>query len=258
MLAIIDIPPYVQDLYDSAKKMAREIMEELSSKGENRFIKGNTDLLLQDKPLYLFVNSGFFKFFNDGKLIRLYSDGDVILAEKKSHYSNARLVNEFASDVTVFEKDQFLNLVRESPALFEKWCNFTETEQHLMSLLCSLYVRQEVLPQTKFKNYAPGQKLICQGDSSDEIFFMVDGVAGVSVGDKEVGQVKANEFFGEISFLTGQPRSATVTAVNKCTVQCIDRDDFAKLIQSKPATTEILLKTLAERITQLNQKMGQR
>ena len=49
-----------------------------------------------------------------------------------------------------------------------------------------------------------------------------------------MGRVRAGDFFGEVSLLTGEPRSATVTAVTDCVVYEIRKQDFEPLLKARP------------------------
>ncbi len=59
------------------------------------------------------------------------------------------------------------------------------------------------------------------------------------------------DFFGEFSFLTERPRSATVEAIGSCVVLEIDSDGVRALLQSEPSFTEPLLQFYKERVVEI-------
>jgi len=64
-----------------------------------------------------------------------------------------------------------------------------------------------------------GTVLMRQGDEGDSMFTILSGKVAVTVhepgGDKLVAELGPDEVVGEMSLLTGEPRSATVTARSK-------------------------------------------
>jgi CRP/FNR family transcriptional regulator, cyclic AMP receptor protein len=62
----------------------------------------------------------------------------------------------------------------------------------------------------------PGEVLIREGAACDDIFLILNGSLEVSVaamGDQPIAQLATGEVVGEMSFVDGQPPSATVTAL---------------------------------------------
>lgn len=72
--------------------------------------------------------------------------------------------------------------------------------------LISVGQRQEI---------SPGQVLIQEGSPCSDVFLVLDGVLDVSVASLEnqpIAQLSSGEVVGEMSFVDGQPPSATVSA----------------------------------------------
>ena len=84
---------------------------------------------------------------------------------------------------------------------------------------------------------------------------MLEGEAVVTVHDTEIGRIKDEEVFGEISFLTGATRTASVKTVTKCLVQVIKGEDFEHFTKHRPSLIFKLSKTLAQRLTDVNRKL---
>jgi len=59
------------------------------------------------------------------------------------------------------------------------------------------------------------------------------------------------DFFGEFSFLTRRPRSATVEAITDCVVLEMDRRTVDEILDREPATSEPLLQFYKERVVEL-------
>jgi CRP-like cAMP-binding protein len=75
----------------------------------------------------------------------------------------------------------------------------------------------------------------------------------VLAGGQEVARTKEGGYFGEMSLLTGAPRSATVIAVGDCTVLEIRADAFRAYVTAHPEVIEHLAAAAAERRRELDQ-----
>jgi CRP/FNR family cyclic AMP-dependent transcriptional regulator len=101
---------------------------------------------------------------------------------------------------------------------------------------------------TKFKR-APGSTLVEEGAADAGLYLILNGSAVVSVGGNEVGEMAAGDYFGEISLIDGQPRSATVTAgPGGAETFAISSLTFSDLLDDHPELARVMLKALTARI----------
>lgn len=63
----------------------------------------------------------------------------------------------------------------------------------------------------------------------------------------EVATIPAGGYFGEMSLLTGQPRTATVSAVTDCVLLEISAGDFRRIALAQPAVVGQVTAAVAER-----------
>jgi CRP-like cAMP-binding protein len=70
----------------------------------------------------------------------------------------------------------------------------------------------------------------------------------VGTGVVELAAMGPGGFFGEMSLLTGAPRSATVTAEGAVEVFVLDREALEPILSADPAIAETLSKVLTERL----------
>ena len=99
--------------------------------------------------------------------------------------------------------------------------------------------------------FGKGERIICKGDSGTSMFILARGTVEV-LAEKEgrswpVGILGAGDCFGEISLLTGEPRSATLVAVLDCEVIEIERESMAVLLREYPGLAESLSETVVAR-----------
>ena len=88
--------------------------------------------------------------------------------------------------------------------------------------------------------YAAGENVVREGEPGASMFIVVAGelVVKVSGAEGEVARLGAGAFFGEMSLLTGAPRSATVTSVTDCDLLEIAADDIRRLVFTDPSIVE--------------------
>ncbi len=83
--------------------------------------------------------------------------------------------------------------------------------------------------------FPKGSVIFRQGDTGTEMFVVASGRIRLTIGkgghETEVNSLGPGEFFGELSLLSGEPRSATATAVEDSTLLAIGRDVYAMMVQ---------------------------
>ena len=71
----------------------------------------------------------------------------------------------------------------------------------------------------------------------------------MSSGEEQVvGVLKENDIFGEMSLIDSLPRSATVLALEDCTISVMTQETFNHLAQHNPQALMPMLKVLAKRL----------
>ncbi len=93
-----------------------------------------------------------------------------------------------------------------------------------------------------------GTILIRAGDPGEEFFLIVEGTARVHVSAKKRQRLRSGDFFGEMSLLDGEPRSATVVAESALRLLVISRRDFAAVFEKVPGMARTLMATLSRRV----------
>jgi CRP/FNR family transcriptional regulator, cyclic AMP receptor protein len=90
-------------------------------------------------------------------------------------------------------------------------------------------------PQREELQFPKGSVIFRQGDFGNEMFVVSEGRIRLTIGkpghEKEVNVIGPGEFFGELSLLSEDPRSATATAVEDSRLLAIGRDVFAMMVQ---------------------------
>jgi CRP/FNR family transcriptional regulator, cyclic AMP receptor protein len=95
-----------------------------------------------------------------------------------------------------------------------------------------------------------GEVLTRVGEPGNEFFLILDGTARVEISPRKQRRLGPDDFFGEMSLLDGQPRSATVVAETPLRYLVITRKNFSRLLNEVPGLTPALLVTLSRRVRQ--------
>jgi len=95
-----------------------------------------------------------------------------------------------------------------------------------------------------------GAVLVRQGDSADALYIVVSGRFAVTVSGRAATlcEIGAGQPIGEIAFLTGQHRTATVQALRDSLVLQLDKAAFERLADRNPGIWRALATMLAGRL----------
>ncbi|HKY54247.1 MAG TPA: DUF1003 domain-containing protein [Anaerolineales bacterium] len=93
-----------------------------------------------------------------------------------------------------------------------------------------------IMQEMKFK---PGQVIIREGESGDLFYVITEGHVEILIHDADGAELILHEagpgdFFGELSMLTSEPRSARIRAVDAVTTLVLERDDFFEFLRTHP------------------------
>jgi small-conductance mechanosensitive channel len=109
----------------------------------------------------------------------------------------------------------------------------------------------QLLKDAKLLRFGRGEIVIEQGDHGDSMFLLLKGEANVFVTvdghNSHVAALKSGDYFGEMSLLTGEPRSATVRATRDCEILEIEKEAFAEILHENEPLVEQLSELLAKR-----------
>ena len=91
-----------------------------------------------------------------------------------------------------------------------------------------------IMQEMKFK---PGQVIIREGETGDLFYVITEGYAEIIVRDADgedivLHKAGPGDFFGELSMLTNEPRSARVRASETLTTLALERDDFFEFLRT--------------------------
>ena len=111
-----------------------------------------------------------------------------------------------------------------------------------VDLFSSLTASQRggIAAATRLRTYGAGEAIVRQGEPGESMFIVSSGTVAVVLEPdrRQVSTIGAGGFFGEMSLLTGEARSATVVARSETVVLEIDADVFRNLGDQSPEAVE--------------------
>jgi len=122
--------------------------------------------------------------------------------------------------------------------------------QPFLQLLSKVQLDQ-LLADARLLRFGRGERIIEEGKEGRSMFILVHGSADVFVRVNEelrhVATLKDGDYCGEMSLLTGEPRSATVKALTDCEMWEIGKDTLADILAENKTLVERLSEILAKR-----------
>jgi small-conductance mechanosensitive channel/CRP-like cAMP-binding protein len=112
-------------------------------------------------------------------------------------------------------------------------------------------VKSDLQSAARQRSFDGGTAIVSQGEPGSSLFVIAHGACDVLIGGEDgtekVGAIGAGSVFGELSLLTGSPRSATVRAATPTVVYEIAKDDLAPALEAHPELATTFATVLADR-----------
>lgn len=114
--------------------------------------------------------------------------------------------------------------------------------------------RAQLLSVARPVVFAKGEAIVRQGQPGRSLFVVKRGEASVTLAGTqgEVARLAAGDVFGEMSLLTGESRTATVTALTDCDLLEIDAEGFRTVVMTNPSVLEHVTSVTASRREELD------
>jgi small-conductance mechanosensitive channel len=112
--------------------------------------------------------------------------------------------------------------------------------------------RRLLVERLRYAPFLKGELITRQGIEAHWLYLLTKGSAEVFVSTEEgvrktVRILHAGDFFGEMSLLTGEPRTSSLKALEDCDCYRLDRNAFEDILHSRPEIAQYLSELLARR-----------
>lgn len=93
-----------------------------------------------------------------------------------------------------------------------------------------------------------GKKLATAGETGKQMFVILSGSATVKTPRGRAIRLGTGDFFGEMSLIDGEPRSATVIADTPMQLLVVGQREFWELLAGAPQISRKIMTTLSKRL----------
>jgi CRP/FNR family transcriptional regulator/CRP/FNR family cyclic AMP-dependent transcriptional regulator len=113
-----------------------------------------------------------------------------------------------------------------------------------------------------YKSYDKDEVILRQDDTENHFLFLIASgqvkvfISGIEGTEVILAILNKGEFFGEMSLIDGEPRSASVKAVQKSDLLVIQRDDFLNELKKNSRLAMTLLIEMSQRIRKTDQNLA--
>jgi len=177
---------------------------------------------------------------------------------------------EALADTELLEimKEDLQKIIQEFPSVSQVLFKFYK-ERVLNNLLAfsplfkafSLEERKQILDKFTMETFPSGATVLKEGAAGDSLYIIKKGEVEAFTesprGEKlSLARLKEGDFFGEISLLTGRPRTASVKALQQAELVRLNKKDFDQIAAHHPAVMKILEEFLHLRLANKLKALG--
>jgi CRP-like cAMP-binding protein len=108
--------------------------------------------------------------------------------------------------------------------------------------------RSSLVSQGKERSFKAGDLIVGEGAPGVGFHLILDGKAEVRKGSRVLATLGKGQFFGEMSLIDDQPRSADVIAVAPTKCWVLTSWTFAGIVKTNPEVALVMLKEMVKRL----------
>ena len=111
------------------------------------------------------------------------------------------------------------------------------------------------------KAYPKNAVVLTEGEMGDSLYMIQTGKVKVFIGDEDGREIilkilNPGDFFGEMSMIDKQPRSASVTTIEASTFLVLTHAMFERCVEQAPRIGNMVMQILAQRVREADRKIG--
>jgi cAMP-dependent protein kinase regulator len=166
---------------------------------------------------------------------------------------NATVKSTKETTLLELTKEDVNDLINDHPHIREVLFRFYK--ERVLDILLAVSPIFSILPPEKRRElvakFTPsflrsGEIIVTEGEVGDQMYIIQTGEVEMTTereGEKiSLARLKAGDFFGEVSLLTGKPRTATAVATTDVRLASISREDIRGTVKEYPEILEIIKK----------------
>ena len=130
---------------------------------------------------------------------------------------------------------------------------FSELNEEQLGMIANLVI---------VKNFNRDETVVLEGDDSVQALYLIATgsvqvyMTGIDGRETILSFLERGDFFGEMSLIDGEPRSASVRTVTDAKLLVIHRESFLSLLRKSPEIAMALMSELCKRLRKANKQIG--
>jgi CRP-like cAMP-binding protein len=119
----------------------------------------------------------------------------------------------------------------------------------------------EIAARIRWRRYTTSEVVFHQHDIGEGLYLVARGAVRLFLRSDDgqeltIARFEPGEFFGELSAIDEEPRSATAVAAEPCDLLILHRSDFLSYLRARPEAAVFCLRILARRLRQADAQLG--
>lgn len=137
-------------------------------------------------------------------------------------------------------------LLIERVLLLKSLSLFSDTPETILAEIAHLLEEKEVAESTA---------IVKEGEAGSGMYIIYRGSVNIIKGKQLLATLHEKDFFGELSLLDTETRSASVIAATDCTLFYIEQEPFYDLLELRPEVVRGIIRILCKRLRNANQQI---
>jgi type IV pilus assembly protein PilB len=130
----------------------------------------------------------------------------------------------------------------------------TSVEEVLKRTILNKESLPAYLVNPDMEKYDDGDVIIREGNTDNDFFELIQGAVIVVKGGKKIAEItQPGAYFGEMSAISGEARSASIISKGRSTIRRFPGDKLFEVIENYPEVTKHLFKTMVGRLEHSNE-----
>ncbi len=212
------------------------------------------------QEIFYVILQGSVELFQRARSVRVLAAGDVFGLERifleKSLTTTARALGP--ARVAVYQKNAVNQIAEARSQVIIAVIASLLNQLEQTTQIAGEYMPPSFMLDCNQRLYREGEVIIQEGTSGNDVFMLVESENGLLVTRKgaEVGRItRPGEYFGEMSGLLGEKRTATVRSLGTSLVQRFPGEDLEATLLAYPRLATQIINILAGRLLAANRRI---
>ena len=215
----------------------------------------------ETRDVFYVILEGAVEIFQNKRSIRMLQEGDVFALESNVLHKRCTVTAKALSHsrIAAYHTDILEEIISGKPQVTTQIINSLVAQLEQTTQAAAEYIPLGGFVDFHERIYQDGEVIIEEGSAGKEIYQLVESERGllVSIDGKEVARMtQPGEYFGEMSSLLNQTRTATVTSQGRSVVQVYPGEDLEATLLSYPQLSKKIIDTLASRLAKASERIA--